>query len=292
MGRELKRVSLNFEWPIDEVWEGFLNPHYQHCSDCPHCVGTGSSPDARRLGDLWYGYLPFNPENRGSKPFQPNDPVVRRMAERNIKHSPDFYGPDQNAIDREAMRLCRHYNARWCYHVNADDVAALVAGGRLIDLTHTWTQGEGWKPKEPACVPTPEEVNVWAISCMGHDSINQWIVVGAECNRLGLPKTCDHCDGEGLFWTSPEAKQQAEDWQRSEPPTGDGFQMWETVSEGSPISPVFATAEELAQWLADRPWGADKGTSYEQWLSFINGTGWAPTLIMDANGVRTGVQAA
>ena len=29
------------------------------------------------------------------------------------------------------------------------------------------------------------------------------------------------------------------------------WQMYETVSEGTPISPVMATAEELARWLAD-----------------------------------------
>ena len=30
-----------------------------------------------------------------------------------------------------------------------------------------------------------------------------------------------------------------------DPPCGDGFQLWETVTEGSPISPVFATLDEL-----------------------------------------------
>jgi len=45
-----------------------------------------------------------------------------------------------------------------------------------------------------------------------------------------------------------------------EPPEGVGWQMWEDTSEGSPISPVFKTAEELAQWLEDN--GAPKsGTS-------------------------------
>lgn len=30
------------------------------------------------------------------------------------------------------------------------------------------------------------------------------------------------------------------------------LQMYETCSEGTPISPVMATAEELAHWLADK----------------------------------------
>lgn len=43
------------------------------------------------------------------------------------------------------------------------------------------------------------------------------------------------------------------------PPTGEGWQMWEDTSEGSPMSPVFATREELARWLAN----------YDQWLAII-----------------------
>jgi hypothetical protein len=34
-----------------------------------------------------------------------------------------------------------------------------------------------------------------------------------------------------------------------EVPTGEGWQVWETVSEGAPITPVFATDEELIDWL-------------------------------------------
>lgn len=35
------------------------------------------------------------------------------------------------------------------------------------------------------------------------------------------------------------------------PPKGDGYQLWETTSEGSPISPVFATLDELCSWCED-----------------------------------------
>ena len=28
MGRELKRVPLDFQWPENKVWDGYLNPHY------------------------------------------------------------------------------------------------------------------------------------------------------------------------------------------------------------------------------------------------------------------------
>lgn len=37
--------------------------------------------------------------------------------------------------------------------------------------------------------------------------------------------------------------------ERREPPSGEGWQVWETVSEGSPVTPVFPTAESLARQL-------------------------------------------
>ena len=63
---------------------------------------------------------------------------------------------------------------------------------------------------------------------------------------------------------------------RFDPPAGEGWQMWETVSEGSPMSPVFATPEELAQWLADTGASAlaDRTATYDQWLKMIH-AGWA-----------------
>lgn len=79
-----------------------------------------------------------------------------------------------------------------------------------------------------------------------------------------------------------------------DPPIGEGFQMWETTSEGSPISPVFETPDELATWLADNgasSFGSNTAT-YEQWLGMIKGPGWAPSAIMDSKGLRSGVEAA
>ena len=291
MGRELKRVPLDFVWPENKPWQGYLNPHYAKSHNCAECDGSGSSPEARRLKDQWYGNAPFRPADRGSTPFTPEHPAVMAFAERNVTRSPEYYGGGEAAIQREARRLADHFNCGWNHHLNADDVAALIEGGRLMDLTHTWTPESRWQPKEPAYVPTPEEVNVWSLSGMGHDAINQWIVVGAECKRLGINPECQHCKGEGTIWDSPEDEQAAEDWKLSEPPGGDGYQIWETVSEGSPISPVFATPEELARHMAGKQWGADKGTSYETWLKFITGPGWAPSMISDGNGLRSGVEA-
>lgn len=290
MGRELKRVPLDFQWPENKVWENYLNPHYAKSHNCAACSGSGYSQEALRLKYQWYGDAPFRPEDRGRIPFLPTHPAVRALAELNASRAPEYYGGSDAAIEREARRLADHFNQGWSHHLNTADVAALLEGGRLMDLTHTWTQENRWQPKEPAYVPTPEEVNVWSMLGMGHDAINQWIVVSAECKRLGVDPECPHCGGNGTIWDSPEDEQVADAWVRTEPPAGNGYQIWETVSEGSPISPVFASPEDLAQHMAGTKRGADNGTSYETWLKFINGPGWAPSMVADGHCLRSGVE--
>jgi hypothetical protein len=36
-----------------------------------------------------------------------------------------------------------------------------------------------------------------------------------------------------------------------EPPVGEGYQLWEDTTEGSPSSPVFATLDELCGWCEE-----------------------------------------
>jgi len=57
-----------------------------------------------------------------------------------------------------------------------------------------------------------------------------------------------------------------------EPPTGEGWQMWETASGGFPVSPACGSAEELARWLADHKVSAPGSfdtASYAEWLTAI-----------------------
>jgi hypothetical protein len=54
-----------------------------------------------------------------------------------------------------------------------------------------------------------------------------------------------------------------------EPPVGEGYQMWENTSEGSPQSPVFKTLEELCAWLEETraSWFAGMTATKEQWYN-------------------------
>lgn len=87
----------------------------------------------------------------------------------------------------------------------------------------------------------------------------------------------------------PSPEDYMPDWPREQ---RTHLMMYENTSEGTPISPAFATPEELARWLADNgasSFGSSTAT-YEQWLRVCKG-GYAPSMVMDGNGLRSGVEA-
>jgi len=233
LGRALKRVPLDFEWPLNQTWIGYINPHYAKSHNCSACKGDGSTFAAQRLGDLVSLLMLSGSDSLQGKchPYLSEAPLYRTQG--------------------------------------------MVCGLDMAELT-------GALAGRPTGSP-------W-----GHDAIDKWTATKKIITAAGLPEKwglCPACDGNGTIWESSEDEKLADEWIRSEPPTGDGYQVWETVSEGSPISPVFATPEDLAAHMATTRWGADKGTSYEQWMKFITGPGWVPSGIMDANGYRNGVDA-
>jgi len=347
MGREVRRVPLDFDWPLNKTWEGFLNPHYTgHRLPCPHCNGTGSNLYGQYLNDQWYGRIAFKPEDNGSVPFGTDHPAVQRLARRNIesgiksiRQTPDpedrydfsgrkaalhyrhFYGIDiekypEEAVELEAQRLCDQcFNNSWSHHLNQADVQALVDDDRLWDYTRRplrpiteedirtyayflWLEagspegrdiefweksvedhGRHWLPYRNGYVPTAQEVNENGICGIGHDAINSWVVIRSRAERDGKTTTCEHCEGEGNYWDSLENQKLCDEWRQTEPPVGEAYQIWETVSEGSPISPPFADPKDLAEYMSHTRWGGDKGTPAETWLKFILGPGWAPSAI-------------
>jgi hypothetical protein len=77
-----------------------------------------------------------------------------------------------------------------------------------------------------------------------------------------------------------------------EPPYGQGWQMWEDTSEGSPISPVFKTAKQLAKWLEDNnasAMGSQTATA-SQWMAMIKAKS-APSGVMIGGKFMNGVEA-
>lgn len=292
MGREIKRVALEFDWPINEVWEGFLWPDKFKETPCPDCE-NGYSEFAANLYNKWYGKVPFDPSESGSTPFTAETPEVRAFAERNVTGSAWYYGSGEQAIVKEATRLATLWNGMWMHHLSQEDVDTLVAEGYFRDLTHTWSREDGWQKIEPAPQLVAEQVNRWGLLAgMHYGSSEAYVLIKARCKQAGDPEMCLTCKGHASLEAYEGQRADAEKWESTEPPAGEGWQVWETVSEGSPISPVFDTREGLIRWLMSPAytWGTSRPLTREQAENFTE-SAWAPSAFVINGQVIPGDQA-
>lgn len=221
MGRQLRRVPLDFSHPVNKTWPGYLCPY--NSTQCRSCGGGGYNKATKRIYDDWYGF--DNPQGG------------------------------------------------WGHNITQLEADAL------------WEQKRLWDFKEK---PTAEQVNQWSRHGFGHDSINAHICVRARAESLELYGKCLVCGGSGQLWSSPEVKALADAWERTDPPTGDGYQMWQTVSEGSPISPVFSDIIEMCVWLGENgaPIFGTPATTQE-WITFCKHTDWMPSMLIKDGKIQT-----
>ena len=98
----------------------------------------------------------------------------------------------------------------------------------------------------------------------------------------GLQEALDYFGG------APDVNDYMPEWKEAETTH---IQMYETCSEGTPISPVMDTPENLARWLADNnasSFGSMTAT-YEQWLRVCRG-GYAPSAVASGGRLVSGVE--
>jgi hypothetical protein len=109
--------------------------------------------------------------------------------------------------------------------------------------------------------------------------------------------------GEFPDFASEESRKLTyEEWNGARPDAADYMPRWtpeeathlmmyETTSEGTPISPAFATPEELARWLADNNASAfgSETASYEAWLRVARG-GYACSAVVVDGRMTSGVE--
>ncbi|KAA2237719.1 hypothetical protein [Salinarimonas soli] len=118
--------------------------------------------------------------------------------------------------------------------------------------------------------------------------------------RAGLVRSYE----DGPAWVARDPERHAgrySDWAGTRPSPDDympdwpaeqrtHLMMYEDTTEGTPISPAFATAEELARWLADNDASAFGGftATYEEWLHVAR-QGSAPSMVVTPSGITSGV---
>lgn len=73
------------------------------------------------------------------------------------------------------------------------------------------------------------------------------------------------------------------------------YQMYESITEGTPISPVMETPEALARWLADNKASAGPyaTATYDQWLAMIKAGSSVGSFVIDCTigKIMSGVEA-
>jgi hypothetical protein len=124
-------------------------------------------------------------------------------------------------------------------------------------------------------------------------AMREWIAAWEAWERGERP---DYCTEENMalpYWEwegpPPDPNYYRPDWPEAE---RTHLMMYESTSEGTPISPAFETPEELARWLADNNASAFGGStaSYEAWLRIARG-GYAPSAIAVNGVLSSGVEA-
>lgn len=180
MGRTLKRVPLDFDYPLGEVWEGYLNQHYVPCEHCE----AGWSLEYKFLEKCIYGY-----------PMEKNE-KLKSFVYTMLPHIQNFKITSSSHI-----------------------YEFLTTKGKELNFPEKW-------------------------------------------------HTCSTCDGSGIH---PEAKEAHDNWEKREPPLGEGYQLWETTTEGSPKSPVFKTLDALCEWCETNAttFARDTATK-EEWFKMLS----------------------
>lgn len=119
-----------------------------------------------------------------------------------------------------------------------------------------------------------------------------WKAEFAKWEAGERPSYCEGDDRNLEYWewdSTPPVRDYYRPWSDEE---ATWFQCWETVSEGTPVSPPFATQEELIEYLAtkgdfwdqkrgDPAWGRQAAERFVR-------AGWAPSIIMQGGVVTDG----
>ena len=203
------------DWSLNEYNEvvNFYFEVTRKSENCEHCEQTGLNPATRKIQEDWYSF-----------------------------DSPDYvYVSETKRINNNA----------WHNHLTKIEVEALIKAGRLSDLAKKtyikplrkiliekngneefeptkkyWFEEKenkwiGWVGKrsnqkrvevEQPEYPTPEEVNEWNKTGIGHDAINRSICVQARAEHLGTYGLCEHCHGEGSVYIEQKAKVALQLW--------------------------------------------------------------------------------
>lgn len=243
--RKLMRIPLDFNAPLNKVWSGYINP-YPRPTNCQSCDGWGYNTATKQISDDWYDMAETGRDIR-------YEGVPVSWAREAGRRNPDLYWP--------ALLF------GWHHYLTQDEVDALDAEYRFHNHNYDHEKKE-WVRTAPC--PTAVELNKAYLTGMGHDGCNKNICVEVRAKRLGVWGTCPFCEKGEIHNPDEKLRKLYDEWRRTEPPVGEGWQLWSTSGEGSPITPVFSTKEKLADYCEENATICGKEyLTYEEWLDIF-----------------------
>lgn len=209
MSREIRRVPLDFNHPLNEVWPGFVSNEGGPCPETNKTCFLGQTPARAWLDAICHQF--------------------QTIAEESTKT------PAEIAHFARSGRIFPHPYLEMI--PNAPRVRADRGPHPLAPLSKDFV--ELYKR-----VSGDLEIGSFLHSYSGAMA-NALIKAAGFDERWGI---CPVCEGHA---DDPSKRAAADAWKPTPPPSGPGFQIWESVSEGSPISPVFKTELQMERWLIE-----------------------------------------
>jgi len=263
MGRELRRVPLDFNWPLNKVWEGFLNPLHKPCPEDQKTCFRGQTAAAQWMDTIARFLVTVaddaldggrRKERGGSWPH----PYLVEMPT-----SPRYDIPQSTPQEQLGPIFAERQRNPAKYVIPpSKDLAELLSAlmtkkGYPAGSFGFMDTGAAWYIQEAIFTAAGIDPEVWG--------------------------KCPVCKGEGI---DPAAKEAYDAWKETPVPEGPGWQLWETVSEGSPISPVLPTREAFVEYLVS------KGSTRSAAEAFAT-SGWTPSAVsIPGKGFVTGIEVA
>jgi hypothetical protein len=273
MGREVKRVPVDFNWPLKKTWEGYINPHWKPCpADNVSCFG-GYSAAAKWLDAICR--LIALVGNDAAEP-----PEMRKPDRRTFPHPylQEWAQAPRIDVPREEMQRIRAIKddsrrSQALYHyLNANPLKLAPLDAEFVEFV----SGLAWRKSGPF----GNEFRSYDIE----KALKK--TAGISSESWGI---CKVCDGHAV---DPAIREAHEAWNKVEPPEGPAYQIWETVSEGSPVCPPFLDPMKLGKWMVANDTSVTRGTTAEEWAKFCVGPGWAPSMAMTRGQMMDGVKFA
>ena len=136
-------------------------------------------------------------------------------------------------------------------------------------------------------------------------AMREWIAVWEAWERGERPDYCSEESRTLQFWEyhggPPDPEYHRPDWK---PEEMTWYQVYETVTEGTPVTPPYATLDEIVDYLVQHgdfwdqkrraegvstmrciPWPRDEAEA------FVYGSGWAPSMVIHDGKIMSGTEA-